>query len=144
MAETPADAATLYEEKRTDEREIRSLGSKPSRDIDVIRAEEEFNALSRQLSAPSEVHRKRSELSTTTVGSGDVEKGGKAPENSEQFDLREYLSSSNDANQQAGIKHKVRRGTLLPADCHMKLCCSMLELSGRICKLTSLVDGIIR
>lgn len=108
MADTPADAVTLNDEKRTNERDPRVLSSRPSRDIDIVRAEEEFNALSRQLSVPSEVHRKRSELSTTTIGQGDVEKGAKDGEEHEHFDLREYLSSSNDANQQAGIKHKVR------------------------------------
>lgn len=108
MADTPPDAITLNDEKHTNERDAQVLASKPSRDIDVVRAEEEFNALSRQLSVPSEVHRKRSELSTTTIGPGDVEKGVKDDEEHEHFDLREYLSSSNDANQQAGIKHKVR------------------------------------
>jgi hypothetical protein len=95
MADTPVDAATLYDEKQD---------SRPgSSGIDVVRAENEFHALSRSLSKQSEAHRRR--LSSTTVASHDVEKANK--DEAEQFDLREYLSSSNDANQQAGIKHKV-------------------------------------
>jgi len=94
MADTPADAATLYDEKRQD--------SRPgSSGIDVVRAQNEFSNLARSLSKQSEGHR-----STTTIASHDVEKGAKEDE-VEPFDLREYLTSSNDANQQAGIKHKV-------------------------------------
>ena len=37
----------------------------------------------------------------------DSDLGCEGGESGEAFDLREYLSSSNDANQQAGIKHKV-------------------------------------
>lgn len=106
MSYTPNDAATLNDEKRAiSEHNINELGN--SEGINVARAEEEFNALSRQLSGPSEVQRKRSEPSTTTIGDDDVEQGVKDGEEREHFDLREYLSSSNDANQQAGIKHKV-------------------------------------
>ncbi len=65
--------------------------------IDIRIAEEEFNALSRQLTAISERQRPYSD-------SKDLEKGG---EESANFDLRDYLSSSNDAHQRAGIKHKV-------------------------------------
>ncbi|KAJ7361329.1 pleiotropic drug resistance ABC transporter [Mycena albidolilacea] len=67
--------------------------------VDVAAAKEEFNALSRQLSQRSEIL----PSGATTRAASDVEKG-----NSEEapFDLREYLSSSNDAQQQAGIKHK--------------------------------------
>lgn len=83
----------------------------PSRShVDVIEAEEQFNALARQLSIRSqEVHRKRSELSEATVASEtDIEKAiSKKGDEPPQFDLREYLTSSNDANQSAGIKHKV-------------------------------------
>ena len=95
MADTPVDAATLYDEKQQD--------SRPgSSGIDIIRAENEFHALSRSLSRQSEAHKRR--LSSTTVASQDVEK---AIDDSERFDLREYLTSSNDANQKAGIQHKV-------------------------------------
>ena len=65
--------------------------------IDVRRAEEEFNALSRQLS--------NNTIRKSTDSFRDPEKGLDADE--EHFNLREYLTSSNDANQQAGIKHKV-------------------------------------
>lgn len=96
MADTPVDAATLYDEKLQD--------SRPgSSGIDIVRAENEFHTLSRSLSKQSEVHKRN--LSSTTVASHDVEKANK--DEPERFDLHEYLSSSNDANQQAGIKHKV-------------------------------------
>ena len=73
--------------------------------IDVARAEEEFYALSRQLTARAEAAEKGSQLSVATRAGNDSEKGDNTPE---VFDLREYLTSSNDANQNAGIKHKVR------------------------------------
>lgn len=65
--------------------------------IDVRRAEEEFNALSRQLS--------NNTIRKSTDSFRDPEKGLDADE--EHFNLREYLTSSNDANQKAGIRHKV-------------------------------------
>lgn len=78
--------------------------------VDIVDAEEQFNALARQLSVQSEeIQRRRSSLSEKTVGSpdGDLEKAEPVGDATEQFDLREYLTSSNDANQAAGIKHKV-------------------------------------
>lgn len=72
--------------------------------IDVQEAEREFADLSRRLSAP-----KSDVYSTSTVdgnGSKDLEKGGQN-EREGVFDLKEYLSASNDANQAAGLKHKV-------------------------------------
>ncbi|KAJ7897281.1 pleiotropic drug resistance ABC transporter [Mycena olivaceomarginata] len=74
--------------------------------VDVAAAKEEFNALSRQLSQRSEIL----PSGATTRAASDVEKGDseEAP-----FDLREYLSSSNDAQQQAGIKStSVLRGMI--------------------------------
>jgi len=71
--------------------------------IDVRRAEEEFDTLSRQLSNRSANSIGKSTGSTATAH--DPEKGLDADQ--ERFDLREYLTSSNDANQKAGIKHKV-------------------------------------
>lgn len=65
--------------------------------IDVRRAEEEFNTLSRQLSNNS--------VRKSTDSFHDPEKGLDVDE--EYFNLREYLTSSNDANQKAGIRHKV-------------------------------------
>ena len=96
MSDIRVDAATLHDEKQRDSRPGFS-------GINVIRAENEFNTLARSLSKQSAQGQKSS---TVTVSSqGDVEKAGK--DVSEQFDLREYLTSSNDAYQQAGIKHKV-------------------------------------
>ena len=68
--------------------------------IDVLRAEEEFNILSRQLS-----NRSANTIKKSSDSFRDPEKGLDADE--EYFNLREYLTSSNDANQKAGIKHKV-------------------------------------
>jgi ATP-binding cassette subfamily G (WHITE) protein 2 (SNQ2) len=73
--------------------------------VDIARAEEEFYALSRQLTARAEAAEKGSQLSVSTRAGKDWEKGDNVQE---VFDLREYLTSSNDANQSAGIKHKVR------------------------------------
>lgn len=70
--------------------------------IDVRRAEDEFNVLSRQLSNKS-----TSSIRKSTQLSHDPEKGIDADEEG-RFDLREYLTSSNDANQKAGISHKVK------------------------------------
>lgn len=65
--------------------------------IDVAQAESEFIQLERSLS--------RYQHERPASAPNDIEKGGDEKPG-EQFDLREYLSSSNDANQQAGIKHK--------------------------------------
>ncbi|KAF8203885.1 pleiotropic drug resistance ABC transporter [Pholiota molesta] len=70
--------------------------------VDIAQAEQEFNELSRQLTIRSEVVQS---LTDSTATAHDVEKGA-ALEQQERFDLREYLTSSNDANQEAGIKHK--------------------------------------
>lgn len=114
MSDTPGDGATLYEEKRPGEYDpsstVPSLSTMPSsHHVNVARAEEEFNALSRQLTVTSQMERQKSKASSGTAEGKDIEKGGDTSEGYEQFNLREYLTSSNDANQQAGIKHKVRR-----------------------------------
>ncbi|KAF9011150.1 pleiotropic drug resistance ABC transporter [Cyathus striatus] len=96
MADTPGDATTLYEEKR--EEMSRSNGHH----VNVAEAEAQFNALSRQLSKRSQVA--NSQSSDSTADGNDLEKA--SPDDERRFDLREYLTSSNDANQQAGIKHK--------------------------------------
>jgi hypothetical protein len=133
MADTPVDAATLYDEKRQD--------SRPgSSHIDVVRAENDFNALSRSLTQQSENHKKRE--SSTTVASRDVEKADK--DETEPFSLQEYLTSSNDANQKAGIKHKVGFLAYLIVCCPNQYWNSMLELYGRIWKLRWLVEWITR
>lgn len=93
MADTP-DAMTLYDEQRTD----RDEGH-----VNISSAQREFKELSRQLSRQSQ--RKNSTRTASVDSDHDVEKG--AIEEPDTFDLRDYLTSSNDANQQAGIQHKV-------------------------------------
>ncbi|KAG6874373.1 hypothetical protein C0995_015109 [Termitomyces sp. Mi166 len=100
MAETPADNVTLMGGTST-----------PAHHVDITDAEEQFKALARHFTIQSqEVHRKRSLLSEETVGSPncDLEKAEPQGDATEQFDLREYLTSSSDANQAAGIRHKAR------------------------------------
>jgi ATP-binding cassette, subfamily G (WHITE), member 2, SNQ2 len=82
--------------------------SDPIRDadhhVDVAEAEATFNELSRQLSRQS---RKQSTIRGSTSDDGkNIPKDVEKAEPEERFDLREYLTSSNDANQQAGIQHK--------------------------------------
>ncbi|KAH0837832.1 pleiotropic drug resistance ABC transporter [Lanmaoa asiatica] len=74
--------------------------------VDIEQAEDTFNELARQLSRHSTTHIDPSKQTsrTASVYSGDLEKGNN--EADRPFDLREYLTSSNDANQAAGIKHK--------------------------------------
>jgi hypothetical protein len=75
--------------------------------VDVARAELAFNELSRQLTIRSEAAMSATEFTDSTA-TKDIEKGT----DSDPFDLREYLTSSNDANQMAGIRHKVRALTV--------------------------------
>jgi hypothetical protein len=83
--------------------------------VDVERAEQAFAELARSLSRRSynqgtqhagdpdaTVH--ATPASTINHDSKDIEKGGNTE--STQFDLREYLTTSNDKNQEAGIYHK--------------------------------------
>ena len=84
-----------------DSTSVNEINSLP---IDVRRAEEEFNTLSRQLSNRSTNSIRKS---TDSFHASDPEKGLPVDADEEYFDLREYLTSSNDANQKAGIKHKV-------------------------------------
>jgi hypothetical protein len=67
------------------------------RGVNIEEAKEEFRQLERQLS-------KKSHGSTSRPSDNELEKG--AGEQGGAFDLREYLSSTNDANAAAGIKHK--------------------------------------
>lgn len=101
MAATPADTVTLHGSASN------SGDLMPPKqahtDAVVDRAREEFNALERSLTS----HSKKSVKKTSSNDSSDVEKAA-AEDEEERFDLREYLTSSNDANQEAGIKHKVR------------------------------------
>lgn len=95
MADTPGDERTL----RADDSE--------EHHVDVHQAEELFNELSRALSKRSNEDYAKSHAengSTPGLQEKDVEKA--STEDELRFDLREYLQSSNDANQAAGIKHK--------------------------------------
>ncbi|KDQ63067.1 hypothetical protein JAAARDRAFT_119769 [Jaapia argillacea MUCL 33604] len=84
---TPDSVTTLHDD-------VQTYGLSDVHHVDVSGAEAVFDQLSRQLSRASFVAPK--------LGSEDVEKGrGDAA-----FDLREYLTSSNDAHQRAGIRHK--------------------------------------
>lgn len=106
MADSPEARALDGVFRPSDQRSIApSLRSERIDQVDIARAEEEFYALSRQLTARAEAAEKGSQLSVSTRAGKDSEKGDNAQE---VFDLREYLTSSNDANQNAGIKHKVR------------------------------------
>jgi ATP-binding cassette, subfamily G (WHITE), member 2, SNQ2 len=71
--------------------------------VNIKQAENAFHELSRQLSQGTFVNDKEHGAATDN-NTKDIEKGVSDPE--EPFDLREYLSSSNDANERAGIKHK--------------------------------------
>lgn len=73
-----------------------------SHHVDVARAESAFNDLSRQLTIRSEAAMSTTKSTDSTAATKDVEKGT----DSDRFDLHEYLTASNDANQRAGIKHK--------------------------------------
>jgi len=94
MAEPPGD----HDRKTTtSHRDYMSQDSRRIGHVDVAKAEQEFHALERRLSA-------RGASPESSVSTGvDAEKG---EDQSQPFNLREYLASSNDANQQAGIKHK--------------------------------------
>jgi len=77
--------------------------------IDVDYAVEEFNLFSRRFSIQSQATSQTSDSVDTgknSVFSHDIEKGDLEDEPT-PFNLRAYLTSSNDANQAAGIKHKV-------------------------------------
>ena len=73
--------------------------------VDVQQAEAEFTQLRHDLSSPnSEDHAIRAQ--SPTLQFEQLEKVPGDIEAEERFDLREYLTSSNDAGQAAGIKHK--------------------------------------
>jgi hypothetical protein len=88
-----------------------SSAAATSSSVNIEQAENAFHELSRQLSQGTFVNeqdrgaagsRPRTSIDSRTPK--DLEKGASHPE--EPFDLREYLTSSNDANEAAGIKHK--------------------------------------
>lgn len=73
--------------------------------MNIRQAEAEFTQLQRTLSSPTYDDHPKS--SNPEHLSKDLEKASDDPEEPEElFDLREYLTSSNDASQAAGIKHK--------------------------------------
>lgn len=74
-------------------------------EVDIVSAEEAFHRLERELTTESRRERDELEEKQRLKLGYDVEKAQAAPE-AEPFDLQEYLSSSNDAHQKAGIKHK--------------------------------------
>ena len=73
--------------------------------VDIEKAEVTFNELACRLSRHSAapVDQSRQTSRTASVYNGDLEKGDQVDK---PFDLREYLTSSNNANQAVGIKHK--------------------------------------
>ncbi|CAK5280362.1 unnamed protein product, partial [Mycena citricolor] len=94
MADWPDDAATSNPPHGNDPRPYAS-------GIDVERAKDEFRTLERVLTNRSQ-HETLS--GQTTRAPSDIEKGKQGDE-PEPFNLRDYLSASNDAQEQAGIKY---------------------------------------
>lgn len=76
--------------------------------VNIERAETSFHELSRQLTQGTVVDDEEQAAGYSRANESrktrDVEKGALDAER--PFDLREYLTSSNDANERAGIKHK--------------------------------------
>jgi ATP-binding cassette, subfamily G (WHITE), member 2, SNQ2 len=99
---TPTDTITLNGDERSTPRGVIETGHDR---VDIAHAEAAFNDLSHQLSKSSQAAREivRTNTIDSITKAKDVEK---ADEVDETFDLRDYLTSSNDANAQAGIKHK--------------------------------------
>ncbi|TRM61565.1 ABC-2 type transporter-domain-containing protein [Schizophyllum amplum] len=77
--------------------------------VDVVEAEKNFNELARSLSRQSRSQRNVRNATNDNAAPAPMRKAdpemGKADDD-EPFDLHEYLASSNDAQQAAGIKHK--------------------------------------
>ena len=75
--------------------------------VDIDHAQTEFNQLQYELSKPDYGEGTKTVISTPQQEKvlKDIETASLDP-NAERFDLREYLTSSNDAGQAAGIKHK--------------------------------------
>ncbi|KAJ3718555.1 ABC-2 type transporter-domain-containing protein [Lentinula raphanica] len=96
---------TLYEEQRVDDIESQLLNANTGHHVDVLSAEHQFNELSRQLSRQYSIN--KSTHGTASVNTAPLVKDIEKDAGEDQtFDLREYLTSSNDANQRAGIQHK--------------------------------------
>lgn len=98
MMEEPAHDSTLTS-RHTSLSTLKPLAADASRPesksgVNIDEAKREFSQLERQLS--------RSSLTSHSKPGKDVEKA----EQADPFDLREYLSTTNDANSRAGVKHK--------------------------------------
>lgn len=90
MADTPtSNTSTLWRERGTQDHVI------------VAQAENDFGQVQQSLTTPKIA----SKVAVQDSDSIDLEKG-REKDRQETFDLREYLTSSNDANSAAGIKHK--------------------------------------
>ncbi|TFY82436.1 hypothetical protein EWM64_g1573 [Hericium alpestre] len=98
MSATPADTITLNDAAPPQPSDILI-----EHHVNVADAEAQFNALSRQFSNRSEKASKGFE-DVKVLDEKDVEYA--SVDDDAPFDLRDYLTSSNDANQAAGIKHK--------------------------------------
>jgi hypothetical protein len=90
---------------------LSSSTSAAASSVNIQQAENTFHELSRQLSQGTFVNEQdrgaagsRARTSIDSRAGKDLEKG--ALDSEQPFDLREYLTSSNDANERAGIKHK--------------------------------------
>lgn len=95
MADTPgSETATLASLHDDTKRKAR-------KEVDIREAEAEFNRLRHRLT----LDHAQSSTFQPEVLQKDLEKASHI-EAEEPFNLREYLSSSNDASQAAGIKHK--------------------------------------
>ena len=93
MAETPADDRTL----RGDTTPFSASGHH----INVAQAEAQFNELQRTLSIRSQ--QEALSENSDAVNEKDIEKGEKREGG---FDLRAYLTSSNEDAERAGLSHK--------------------------------------
>lgn len=88
--------------------------------VDVAFAEKEFKELERKLSqrpaatqgsgSDSDNNEKQDWSANVRTAAASAE-GEDLEKGDERFDLREYLTASNDENQSAGIKHKVSSST---------------------------------
>ncbi|KAM5536016.1 hypothetical protein V8D89_010274 [Ganoderma adspersum] len=97
MTDTPGDDRTL----RGDATPLPAATD--AHHVDITEATAQFNELQRVLSVRSQQADSESER-TRSINGKDLEKDGN--HDAEAFDLRAYLSSSNDQSQAAGISHK--------------------------------------
>lgn len=94
MADTASETATLA-----------TLNNSRSQ-VDIRRAEAEFTRLQREFTIYDDSDRAQSSTPQPKRLPKDIEEAPSGDGDEEPFDLREYLTSSNDASQAAGIKHK--------------------------------------